>query len=340
MSDDKKKNSDERLYQDLLGDSIEEFNNSHSIDEKQKKKIIKTGKNRALLTNIMISLAVLLLIIPILTLGTYLYYGGTANHLIDISSKTIYVTEPNLSLEEIELEDEIGLFSMDITFDVFKKIGSENYRVGDYDIHFTLDKPNPPKKSFSLERPQQEYAPSYDREILFHPEGQIPNTFSNEWSRLKGLPDGTVAEVYLSFNKLMKPNEIKEKMPQKTELRWFAVDTGVEIEYLDAGGNVTSPIGYPVQPDTTIWAPFNGREQTNEEEFIDILKQLKKDEHIASTIARAKSLALPERIAYLEKNGIHVYGAVITGPVTELRKLEDVEEVRAMRVGEVKLWNY
>ena len=66
---------------------------------------------------------------------------------------------------------------------------------------------------------------------------------------------------------------------------------------------------------------------------------LKKNEDVAVKIARAKSLALKERIAYLEKNDIKIYGAVVTGPTPELRKRKDKKEIRAMKVGEVKLWN-
>ncbi|WP_249365316.1 anti sigma factor C-terminal domain-containing protein [Cytobacillus citreus] len=101
-----------------------------------------------------------------------------------------------------------------------------------------------------------------------------------------------------------------------------------------------SPIGFPLQIDQTTWSPFNGREQTNEEVFIDTLEFLQKNEESAEKIARAKSLSLNERIPYIKENGVQVYGAVVTGPIPELRKLEQNELIRAMKVGEVKLWNW
>jgi len=73
---------------------------------------------------------------------------------------------------------------------------------------------------------------------------------------------------------------------------------------------------------------------------MDILEFLRKNEENAAKIASAKSLGLEERIPYIKKNGVHVYGAVVTGPTSELRKLQSNEAIRTMKVGEVKLWNW
>lgn len=74
--------------------------------------------------------------------------------------------------------------------------------------------------------------------------------------------------------------------------------------------------------------------------ILNIFSLLSKNEAIAEKVARAKSLSLGSRLAYIQKHGIKVYGAVITGPTVELRKLQEVKEIRALKVGEVKLWNW
>ncbi|MGV3240917.1 anti sigma factor C-terminal domain-containing protein [Streptococcus hyovaginalis] len=43
---------------------------------------------------------------------------------------------------------------------------------------------------------------------------------------------------------------------------------------------------------------------------------------------------------YLQKNGIHIYGAVVTGPKESLVKLQDNDMVKGMKLGEVRLWNW
>ena len=339
---DKNQNqNDEELYQSFLNESVQDYEKSHKVPEEKQKRLIKASRNHALQTNIMISLAILLLFVPVLTLSSYLYYaiGGRANHLIDIATKTIYVTEPNMSLEEMELEEDIGFFTMNIYFDVFKRIGKEDYKAGEYSVRFALNNPNFPKRDMKLERPLP-ISGSMETDMLYHPDGPSGKNVYSDWDILDHLPDGTVGEIYLSLNQLMKPEELKKQLGNNVEVRWVAVDTGLEDKNLYEAGHSVAPIGYPLQVDTTTWSPFNGREKSNEEVFLDILKFLAKDEKTAEKISRARSLALKERIPYIEKNGIHIYGGVVTGPTPELRKLKDNHLIRVMKVGEVKLWNW
>ncbi|MBU8919614.1 anti-sigma factor [Bacillus sp. FJAT-29953] len=339
MSEDKNQFEDD--YQKLLNETLNEVSEIQSYSKKSQTEIVTIGKNMARRTNIMISLAILLLIVPIMTLTTYLYYaiGGRADHLIDVVTKTIYVTEPNMGLEKLKLEDEVGFFSMNITFDVFKRIGKEDYRAGNYELDFFLDHPNFPKKNMLLDRPLPEI-PDKETEVLFHPKASIPFNQTDQWDILNKLPDGTVAEVYVSLNELMKPDVLQKQLPKNMELRWLAVDTGMEAAQVDKGGVPITPLGYPAQYDPTIWSPFRSYDQTNEEVFLDILSLLEKNQPVAEKVARAKSLALKSRLAYIKKQGINVYGAVITGPTEELRKLQNIKEIRALKVGEVKLWNW
>ncbi|NMD69257.1 anti-sigma factor [Bacillus sp. DNRA2] len=311
------------------------------VPEKNQTGLIQASRNHALRTNIMISLAVILLIVPVLTLSSYLYYaiGGKANRLIEIATKTIYVTEPNMSLEEMELEEDIGFFNMNLYFDVFKRIGKEDYQAGEYSVNFVLDKPNFPERDMKLERPLPMVG-DMETDMLYHPDGPFGKTVASDWDILDYLPDGTVGEIYLSLNQLLKPEELEKQLGNKLEVRWVAVDTGIEAKKIYEAGYSIAPIGYPLQVDDTTWSPFNGRDQTNEKVFLDILKFLAKDEKTAEQIARARSLVLKDRIHYIEKNGIQVYGAVVTGPTQELRKLKDHDQIRVMKVGEVKLWNW
>ncbi|MGN7400109.1 anti sigma factor C-terminal domain-containing protein [Cytobacillus praedii] len=332
---------DKEIYQSYINHSIQDFENNQTNNVENQKFIVKKGKYMALITTIMISLAILLLIIPVMTLSSYLYYaiGGKANHLIDIATKTVYVTEPNISLEEMELEEHIKFFSMDIQFDIFKRIGKEDYKAGEYFINYAFDKPAFPEREILLDRPLPKIS-SMESHRLFHPDAAKPPGLEVEWDLLKKLPDGTVGEVYISLTKLMKAEELEKQLGKNVEVRWVAVDTGLEKKELDKDGYPVAPIGYPLQIDHTTWSPFNGRDQTNEEVFMDILEFLRKDEENAAKIASAKTLALEERVPYLKKNGIHVYGAVVTGPIPELRKLQENEAIRTMKVGEVKLWNW
>ncbi|MEH6944531.1 anti-sigma factor [Bacillus sp. JJ722] len=337
MSHDHK---DEELYRELLKETKQTMNEEQSFSEEGQERIVRIGKNTARITNVMISLALILLIIPIMTLASHLYYavGNKANTLIEVVGNTIYVTEPNVSIEEMEIEEKVGIFTLNLDFDLYKKIGNEEYNVGEESIRFNLDSARFPEKRLLLERPLPEI-PSVENEVLFHPEATINYDSNKEWDKLKGLPDGTMSEVYVSLTDVMTKAELETLLPEQAELRWVAVDTGLEAKQLGESGVPITSLGFPAQIDHSTWSPFNGREGTNEEVFLRILKLLEKHEQVATKVARAKELSLSKRIEYIQKHGINVYGAVITGPTEEIRKLQSMKEIRAVKLGEVKLWN-
>nr|WP_279615497.1 anti sigma factor C-terminal domain-containing protein [Paenibacillus typhae] len=49
---------------------------------------------------------------------------------------------------------------------------------------------------------------------------------------------------------------------------------------------------------------------------------------------------LEESLSYIEKNGVQLYGVVVTGPVKELLELQEDAWISHIRIGEVRLWNW
>lgn len=46
-------------------------------------------------------------------------------------------------------------------------------------------------------------------------------------------------------------------------------------------------------------------------------------------------------LMYLQKvNGFMVYGAVVTGPTKELLRLQELEEIQGVQLGEITFWNW
>ena len=336
--------SDDQNYWKMIDRSKKQFDENTNIDSN---KILKKSRHKAFTTNILISLAVLLMIVPTLTLLTYFYYGsgghdGRANTQIKVASDVIEVTEPNMFVKRMELEETIDFFSMDLNFDVYKRIGKEEYRVGEYDIDYMLDQPAFPNRTFFLDRPHPEIPPRDEPSYFIHPALHVPYEFKKEWEIVQNVPDGTVVEAYISFSNPIRPDDIRDINPGRDpdiDFLWLAVDTGVEKKVLDSEGLPVTPIGYPIYKDPPTWTPFDNR-QDNSEVFKEILNHLENHEEQATKIARAKTLALDERIDYIQENGVNIYGAVVTGPASEIRKLQDNEYVRSLKVGEVKLWNW
>ncbi|WP_342598150.1 anti sigma factor C-terminal domain-containing protein [Psychrobacillus sp. FSL H8-0483] len=331
----------DKAYENLINGAKKEIDvqNFH-ISEEQQQKIMKWGKMRAKWTTVVTILAILLLILPVLTLFSFGYYaiGGRANELIEVADKTIYLTEPNVSVAEREVETTMGIFSMDVHLNLEKKVGKDTIRFGEFSVPFLFNNAEQPVSEYRVDSPPKKIP--YFNDELIHPKAPLPYAEGDEWEKLQGLPEGTVAEAYISFDKEYLVEEIEQLFAGKEmELRWYAVYTGNEDIQMADNGVYVSPIGFPAQIDPDQWSPFNG-EESNEKVFLDSMKYLQKHEDVATMVARSKELDLTKRVQYVEQNGIKIYGAVVTGPTKEIMKLQEESFVRGMKRGEVRLWNW
>ncbi|AVK83497.1 anti-sigma factor [Lysinibacillus sp. B2A1] len=325
-------------YEKLIASSKKEMANAQDQSKYQKaiKRTIFTSKWKLILGTI----TTMLLIVPASFLVTFIYYafGTSSTTLMDVASETLYVTEPNTSLEELEFDMSFTPLSMKLTFDQYKRIGEEDYKANTYDLRFFLGGLSKKEVTTFLERVAPKH-PTETNQWILHP-GNVKLLLNSarEWKVLEGLPNETVVEAYISFFDLMTVQEAVKAMPN-VDVVWAAIDTGVEKTNLSKDGHVVSPIGYPVQRDNTKWSPFQDA-TSNEEVFFNILKSMEQHEELATAVSSAKNLALPERIAYIEKNGVKTYGVVVTGPKNDILALKKMNIARAMKMGEVKLWNW
>ncbi|MFC4411614.1 anti sigma factor C-terminal domain-containing protein [Chungangia koreensis] len=320
----------DKLINDAKKETLEPKNGVRNV-----KKAITSSKWRMVLMTITVAL----LIVPTCYMMTFFYYafGTKSTTLMDITSHTLYITEPNTTLEELEFDMDFSLFSMDLGFQQYKQIGGEVYPAKTYDLKFVLNDLVNKEIDSKLEKVYPKN-PTQTNQWLVHPNNQMEFFSEREWRVLSGLPDETVVEAYLSLSKLYSVDEV-EKAMNNVDVTWAAIYTGVEDDLISANGELVSPIGYPVQPDNTYWSPFRGS-RSHEETFLDMLKGLVPYEPIAEEISPHKNLELPERINYIENNGFQTYGVVVTGPKNEIEALQGSDMIRAMKVGEVKLWNW
>ncbi|RIW34023.1 anti-sigma factor [Bacillus salacetis] len=330
------------IYQDIMADEMGAAEPEKDVLPPEKiGEILKGSVRNARFSLIAYVTMILLLIYPFMTMMSYIYYGwgGRANELIDVAAQTIYVTEPNVSLEEMDVEEKVGLFSLDVYMDLYKRVGKKDINLGDWTVSYDLDSPDFPERNYITENPPDDI-PYFDSKKLYHPDSTISNSDNDPWGTLKKLPEGTVAEVYISLNQLREPADMPELTEDAdVEWRWYAIDTGLEAKGKSLEGGYLPPIGYPAQTDPDAWSPYHS-EKPNEEQFMDSLKFLEKYEEQAVKISHGKWLDLDYRIKHLEANGLYSYGGVLTGPVKEILKLKDNDSVRQIQIGEVRLWNW
>lgn len=323
----------EKLISKSKGDSLAD---DHQLKlQKKMKQTLFSSK----LKMVFLIITIVLMLVPasfFLTL-TYYAFGTSSTTLMDVTSQTLYITEPNTSLEEMEFDMDFGPFSMELQFEQYKRIGREDYKANTYTMNYTFDNLSKKEVDTSLERVSPKY-PTQKNPWLTHPNNVTEVDSYREWQVLSGLPDETVVEAYLSLSELKTIDELENLFPN-VDILWAAVHTGVEATNISESGDVVSPIGYPVWRDTSTWSPFK-TDKKNEEVFIDILNFIGEHEELATAVSSAKNLALKERTDYIKANGIEIYGIVITGPKTEVEALKQLSIIKSMKIGEVKLWNW
>jgi hypothetical protein len=326
------------VYQDFLDEEFEPDMEEQGLSEEKKLKLINLGRRKAVIKAALLGSVLLLSILPAGTLLTYIFYGygeeqNMANRFLDVASDTVMVTEPNVQVDRNKFHEQVGLFTLSANLDMWKQVGTEQTRIGDKGLNLWFSNlenvdHNYLSDSFSSSQKVKDLK-------IHHPNVSPFPSSEKEWQRLSQLPEGTVAEAYVSFDKLYDPNDVENllgNIDHKT--LWYAIDTGYEKEQKDKNGVVVTPIGYPVQ---------NGIENPKKmttEEFHQILKELTENEGWSEKIAKSRDLHLKERLAYVNKNGIKTYGIVMTGPTKEILKLKDNKHVKGLELGEVELWQW
>lgn len=176
----------------------------------------------------------------------------------------------------------------------------------------------------------------------------------NVWTALDKIHEGTVGEMSFSTKSFMEPEELLELLkPYDLEVLWMPLYTGELKEFETGYGGGGDSIEL-----SSIYGLTGGREAGDDymsesklsltEEFMDENKaiMLKQMENLLKNESQSyyKDFLgldhLEERHNYLKENGFSVYGAVVTGPVKELLKLKEEEQIRGARLGELDYWNW
>lgn len=325
----------------------------------REKKIIRRGKWRARVSSTLTVISALLMFMIICSFITAIFYGTgeRVEKYRDVVSSAIAVSQPNTIVHLSN--DSTPFFSMNLTGDIRKQVGDEQITVGDYSMKLLFGWARLYNYSWTDESRGVGY-------YFVYPQGKqsAANSMddSSEWERLEKLPEGTVAEAYLSFDQLFTTDELLKKFePKNLQPLWFAADTGPRTRE----PVINDPLGFPSTPiwhadDMKVtqeskkkWGWFGGvtsrtsvspsvdsygDAELRNANFLKTLHLMQEYKSIANKVI--PFIDLDDSISYLEKNGVKLYGAVVTGPVKELLKLKEEEWVSNMHVGEVRLWNW
>lgn len=169
-------------------------------------------------------------------------------------------------------------------------------------------------------------------------------------NQLEKLEDGNVAEIFFSLRTLKSPEEVLELLSDYDvkatsmavfagELKDFKLGT-----YSSSGADYMIPhltlrpkVQFGDNHSLSLWHTF----LSGDAGITDDVKQLIADvEWMTDNIKYNGVDEDKQRLAYLKKNGVQVYGATVTGPVRELEKLKEESEFREFHLGRIEVWNW
>lgn len=348
-------------YQEFLDEQInEDEKNINQINYKNESKIIRKSKWKARFHNALTVICMFFIFTIITGIITSSFYSiGEPNRsemYRDVIESTIAITQPNVYLRSTN-SDAGAYFTLDIEGELQKKVGGEYIKAGNIEKKFLLGKTGYGGIKYTLDK-------EYNSQLFIYPNISDGIIIDSDWHKLDKLPEGTVAEAYISFDKFYETDEILKKFKNKeVEVLWFAVDTG----YDDKDLGIYEPIGFPSHP---IWHHddmiLESREEqkgkflskvvsesrsspsieqygsgdVRNENFIKTLELLKEYDSIAKNVGSFWRLDIERRLEYIYNNGVKIYGMVITGPSKEILKLKEEEWIKGVKLGEVRLWNW
>lgn len=363
------------------------------LDDKKQNKIIRKAKYKSRLAN---AVFILLLLIVLQIGGSFLssfYFNiGDENSRLYRTQKTaglmIDLAFPNVSMP-------IALPPMSTTFSK-AGWGHSSVEIKPYFMaqgHYALEKTIGKEKEivghlslnqfFSGVLSEWEWADGSYRNLLYfiHPRQENQSLGSiydspDVWETLQIMPDGTVAEMAISFTDTYTIANVRELLGDyDLDITWYAVSTGLENEsennrdpehqepltafrgawgipsesrqMLRSLGDITLTETVITHSETsgssvTTTTGFRIDSPLLERYFLESLTFLKDNEDLTKKVWRGSTdtLRISERHEYIIQNGINVYGVVITGPVKELLRLEDAPFITAPALGEIRLWNW
>lgn len=183
-----------------------------------------------------------------------------------------------------------------------------------------------------------------------------PRETERSWETLEKIHEGHVANLAFSTHHFYSPEELLIMLePYDVDVLWMPLRMG-QGEFYNEGQygrkRTTLERTWGLAPvRSSMYFNRGGMLYRNLDlETIDKAQQvmlenmdmmLNDNKRLAETLLKTEHLQ--ERYDYLNEHGFQVYGAVVTGPVNELRRLQELEhrgEIHGVILGDIQLWNW
>ncbi|TYR80766.1 sigma-M negative effector [Priestia megaterium] len=320
------------------------------LDNKKVKRSIMMAKWKQRFSNVV---TVLCTIILLWVCGSFLsmaYYFpfDKAAYINTVNKAAIESALPNVHVRGSSTETK-PYFRLQSEYDLYKDIGQEQQAVGSFTFYNLFNRTTNIEKDFVNGQYDMKLSFAYPKQIQSQQNPSIYTEWSNDtWKALEKLPEGTVSEIAISFDDTYTLNEVHTKLDSllTKDMRpsWYALDTGYEQRTANDDQpllDLTSTFGFPYFLELSFYEK-DGQQLNETDRVVKMMKLLAENERTVQQVRwmEKSKLKLKERYEFVKKNGVEVYGVVITGPTKELLTLKDDPSITYASLGEVKLWNW
>jgi Sigma factor regulator C-terminal len=174
------------------------------------------------------------------------------------------------------------------------------------------------------------------------------NHSEHVWKQIRQIEDGHVATMAFSLSKGMDPTQLQQRLEKyNLDLLSMPVYAG---ELKDIKGLQSSSSGSSISTSTLTLRPAYKYTDQGNMKFEAMNDQEAVQESISQMLIDLEWLinngsydnqALDKlRLQYLKTNGVKVYGAVVTGPIRELEKLQQETDFLDFKLGKIEVWNW
>lgn len=334
-------------------------------NEEKAKEIVKKHKSQF---SLRLTLKIVRVFVAIIFLYTiYMVILNVSYHHSHIGERTEFYQKLAIDWTFPELTTDFGnhhrneitpFFTQEIDIPLLRTVGKEDHVVSELHLRkpiFTMF------TRTEIDGIDMSHISNQDRFFFYLPyDPRTDNKLSGNdsisaWETLEMIHEGHVADMAISLDKYYSPKEIIDLLDSyNLRITWMPIYMGELTEFEEGGWGGGENMVSLQSP----WGLTGGREIDAKYQSGSIIKYLTSNQvseseqlmlsNMQTMLGEKKKLAetllgtnhLQERYDYLTENGFQAYGAIITGPVKELLKLEEVEQITSVQLGEIQYWNW
>lgn len=339
------------------------------VDEKGQEepgKRIEDRRNRMIwpsrvkfLTNVLGAAILLLLLYSIYISVIHIYFNTSERNGKFIRSviSVVELHEDGLRVEKSghPFTEVTPFLAQKATLKLYRDVGKWQVITGE--VHAKLSISG--KLTYSVERTSpylnQDDRPAFilPYSVMFEETMEANPKTESDLKLLDQIGEGHVAQLSFSTKTLMPPEELLKLLADYDlaitgmpvyagELKEFEVgySLGDSKDYYVSHLSLKPRYGFREDNSLSMWQIYFKPEedQHNMSEHVELMKS--DIEWMIDNVSYYGEDEDKQRLAYIQKNGVQVYGATVTGPVKELQRLKERPEFLEFRLGRIEVWNW